>query len=159
MTGSTWTTNDLLVLNRDLRRRLADYRLDIEFGLQPDLRAAVKAAAQRARVEHERDVRRVARSWRHEMSRRSGQAFYIANRRILLADAPSCIYCGEPATTADHVVSRRRGGSHELANLVPACHPCNSEKGPLSVDEWRDLRARKGRSWPPKWTFPQVKQA
>ena len=41
-----------------------------------------------------------------------------------------CVYCGQmPAMGADHVVSMARGGPNSLANLVPACWPCNDAKG------------------------------
>lgn len=58
-----------------------------------------------------------------------------------------CFYCGTPlapmrhgtmhrelsrsprAATVDHLVPKSRGGSNALTNLVPACLPCNTEKG------------------------------
>lgn len=40
----------------------------------------------------------------------------------------SCWMCGGPATTIDHVKPLSKGGSHLLANLRPACKPCNSSK-------------------------------
>lgn len=52
---------------------------------------------------------------------------------VLHASSPpgdnSCFYCGEPATTRDHVQPRSHGGSNSLDNLVPACARCNSLKG------------------------------
>lgn len=48
-------------------------------------------------------------------------------------DHDICRYCGQDQTTAtlhiDHVVSRSRGGLHDMTNLVVACVPCNSRKG------------------------------
>lgn len=73
-----------------------------------------------------------------------------ANRRARLAAAPTipfsvdqlaarmsmwgdrCWMCGATATAADHVKPLARGGSHCLANLRPACKPCNSAK----KDRW-----------------------
>lgn len=49
-------------------------------------------------------------------------AAYQRNRKALLADDPPCVWCGAPATTADHV-----NGDDPTA-LVPACQPCNSRR-------------------------------
>lgn len=40
-----------------------------------------------------------------------------------------CWMCGADADTMDHVKPLRAGGPHILANLRPACRPCNSRKG------------------------------
>lgn len=40
----------------------------------------------------------------------------------------ACWMCGGEATTVDHVKPLSKGGSHLLANLRPACKPCNSSK-------------------------------
>jgi 5-methylcytosine-specific restriction endonuclease McrA len=40
-----------------------------------------------------------------------------------------CWMCGDEATTWDHVKPIILGGPHCLANLRPACKPCNSRKG------------------------------
>ena len=37
-----------------------------------------------------------------------------------------CHWCGQPATTRDHLVPLSAGGAHEPGNIVPACQPCNS---------------------------------
>ena len=44
-----------------------------------------------------------------------------------------CVYCGEPAQTWDHLRGLVKNGSwsgfgHTLANLVPCCDRCNSQK-------------------------------
>jgi 5-methylcytosine-specific restriction endonuclease McrA len=54
---------------------------------------------------------------------------YKANRKQLLAGNPTCHWCGGTATTADHIIEVDRGGTNDLANLVPACNPCNSRRG------------------------------
>jgi 5-methylcytosine-specific restriction endonuclease McrA len=38
--------------------------------------------------------------------------------------------------TEDHVVPRTRGGGDELANLVLACQPCNTDKGSQTIEQW-----------------------
>ena len=41
-----------------------------------------------------------------------------------------CHYCGEaPGATLDHIVPALFGGKYMLWNLVPACQPCNHDKG------------------------------
>jgi 5-methylcytosine-specific restriction endonuclease McrA len=40
-----------------------------------------------------------------------------------------CWMCGDEATAWDHVKPLVAGGLHCLANLRPACTPCNSRKG------------------------------
>ena len=37
---------------------------------------------------------------------------------------------GAPARTTDHVIPKSEGGTDDPANLVAACRPCNSAKGP-----------------------------
>lgn len=47
-----------------------------------------------------------------------------------------CWMCGDPYTDMDHVKPLSKGGAHMLANLRPACAPCNSiksDKWPYSV--------------------------
>ena len=50
--------------------------------------------------------------------------------------------CTGRATTADHLVPRSRGGPDALANLRPACAPCNRQRGDMTLDEWRQLYGR-----------------
>jgi hypothetical protein len=52
-----------------------------------------------------------------------------------------CAYCGQKATTWDHVyptVSKQEftGAGHRIRNLVPCCSPCNSRKG---NKDWREF--------------------
>lgn len=43
----------------------------------------------------------------------------------------ACAYCGrrDRPLCRDHVVPIARGGTNVIANIVPACRPCNSKKG------------------------------
>lgn len=43
-----------------------------------------------------------------------------------------CWMCGGPFEHVDHVKPLSKGGPHALANLRPACAPCNTSKG----DRW-----------------------
>ena len=47
---------------------------------------------------------------------------------VLRRDNYVCRYCGERATTADHVVPKTKGGTDAMNNLVAACRECNSGK-------------------------------
>lgn len=62
----------------------------------------------------------------------------------------ACYYCGcypDSRVTLDHVVPRSRGGSERIENLVPCCETCNSDKGSLSLPEYRALVARRQPAW------------
>jgi len=47
-----------------------------------------------------------------------------------------CGYCGEPATSLDHIVPRFKSGSSNRNNLLPSCQRCNSNKGSFDMKEW-----------------------
>lgn len=47
-----------------------------------------------------------------------------------------CAYCGDHATTIDHVRPKAKGGATERANCVPACLECNVSKAHAPVWLW-----------------------
>jgi hypothetical protein len=62
-----------------------------------------------------------------------------------------CAYgCGRPATCWDHVIPWSEGGSFKMpGNAVPACRPCNLQKGAgdlVEVWEWIDRGVRSDQS-------------
>lgn len=59
---------------------------------------------------------------------------YKKQRLIVLArDGYECAYCGQDATTVDHIVSLKAGGDPiALDNMVACCKRCNSSKGSRS---------------------------
>ncbi len=61
-------------------------------------------------------------------------------RAIREAFDDRCAYCGDPATTMDHVIPLSRGGLHEPENVVPACKPCNFEKHNKMPEDFRAVR-------------------
>ena len=69
-----------------------------------------------------------------------------------------CFYCGEPLSrrraTKDHVVPRSRGGSDSHQNIVNACRVCNSEKGRLLLNEYRQVVAFRLKKDPLTFRFP-----
>jgi HNH endonuclease len=47
-----------------------------------------------------------------------------------------CLYCGAPSESIDHVLPRSRGGISSDENCVPACLPCNGNKGDHDAFTW-----------------------
>jgi hypothetical protein len=52
--------------------------------------------------------------------------------RTLLQTEPGCHYCGDQATSRDHIIPQSVGGKSVWWNLVSACEPCNRAK----ADAW-----------------------
>ena len=52
-----------------------------------------------------------------------------------------CAYCGmqDGKLTQDHIIPLSKGGHHTLANVVPACWPCNRLKG-YTVNKYIPMR-------------------
>lgn len=66
---------------------------------------------------------------------------------VLERDKFTCRYCGDPATSVDHVIPWSRGGRNTMDNLVASCQPCNEAKGDQIVQsDWipppRPVRAQ-----------------
>jgi len=47
-----------------------------------------------------------------------------------------CAYCGDDATSLDHVIPRHKSGETTRKNLVPACRRCNASKASYKLNEW-----------------------
>jgi len=47
----------------------------------------------------------------------------------------SCIYCGKPSESIDHVLPRSRGGTDNWENVTTACLRCNVQKGNRTPEE------------------------
>ena len=75
-------------------------------------------------------VRYVAATWLYRPAAYSRQG-------VLVRDRHRCAYCGEHATTVDHVLPRSRGGQWSWLNTVAACGRCNSRKGDRTPAEAR----------------------
>ncbi len=57
------------------------------------------------------------------------------------SDRLNCVYCGEKATTWDHLTclvkgSKANGPGHRIRNLVPCCRDCNSSKRGIPFKDW-----------------------
>jgi len=49
--------------------------------------------------------------------------------KALQENGGKCVFCGKPATQADHSIPRSRGGDTTPQNLQPTCRSCNQQKG------------------------------
>jgi 5-methylcytosine-specific restriction endonuclease McrA len=47
-----------------------------------------------------------------------------------------CGYCGDSATSLDHIIPKFKSGSSNWYNLVPACQRCNNNKASHDMEEW-----------------------
>ncbi len=57
---------------------------------------------------------------------------------IFERDGHKCVYCGATERlTIDHKVPISRGGQTKTANLLTACHSCNSSKGNQRHEDFR----------------------
>ena len=48
----------------------------------------------------------------------------------------SCIYCGKPSESIDHILPRSKGGLSNTENCVPACLSCNGDKSNNEAFYW-----------------------
>jgi len=48
-------------------------------------------------------------------------------KACLKRDNYTCVECGAPATIADHIISRRKGGADALHNLRSLCRACDNK--------------------------------
>ena len=52
-----------------------------------------------------------------------------------------CAYCGKQIPyeemQVDHVQPIYRGGTNDVDNLLPSCHPCNFYKDSMELEEFR----------------------
>ena len=48
----------------------------------------------------------------------------------------SCIYCGQPSESIDHILPRSKGGLSNTENCVPACLSCNGKKSDNEAFYW-----------------------
>jgi hypothetical protein len=95
--------------------------------------------------------------YRRQLRERSAPGLTQSQRKRLLErwrrQGLPCVYCGDVATTMDHVLPLVRGGTNHEGNLAPCCKRCNSSKAGWTVVEWRSgLRLPPMREALP-WTF------
>lgn len=63
-----------------------------------------------------------------------------------------CAYCGDKPDRLDpdHVMPLSRGGADSIANILPTCAACNSDKAAHTLSEWAVRREAQGK--PPRAT-------
>ncbi|MFD0871717.1 HNH endonuclease [Paenibacillus residui] len=59
--------------------------------------------------------------------------FQAYRKAALTRDHYTCLWCGCPATTVDHIVPSSKGGSDLPRNLIASCSECNSKRGNRSA--------------------------
>jgi 5-methylcytosine-specific restriction endonuclease McrA len=47
-----------------------------------------------------------------------------------------CGYCGDEATSLDHIIPRFKSGSSNRDNLLPSCRRCNTSKASIEMERW-----------------------
>jgi 5-methylcytosine-specific restriction endonuclease McrA len=59
---------------------------------------------------------------------------------VLARDNHKCLYCGNHATTIDHVIPKALGGKSTYDNCVAACQPCNAKKANKTLSQlgWKE---------------------
>jgi len=50
-------------------------------------------------------------------------------KAALRRDRYTCLWCGRPGTTVDHIIPASKGGSDLPHNLLAACMECNTKRG------------------------------
>lgn len=54
-------------------------------------------------------------------------------KAALKRDHHTCLWCGLPATTVDHIIPSSKGGSDTPQNLLASCSECNTKRGNRSA--------------------------
>jgi hypothetical protein len=81
-------------------------------------RANREVAAKRARFDAEGTL------WLYDAPEQNA-----AYRRIVFErDAGTCLWCGKPADTVDHIIPYSEGGVYHPSNLICACRHCNQKR-------------------------------
>jgi 5-methylcytosine-specific restriction endonuclease McrA len=78
---------------------------------------------------------RVIRLVRYVVAKWMYRPAAFSRRGVLTRDRHSCGYCGDDATTVDHVLPQSRGGTWSWHNTVAACARCNHRKANRTPSE------------------------
>lgn len=101
-------------------------------------------------LERMRERARIQHGKRRKWIQAGGVNYTIGEWRALVTTWDGrCAYCGQEPVKLhpDHRTPVARGGLNSIANILPACPPCNFRKHTMTEDEFRDLLAREARSW------------
>jgi 5-methylcytosine-specific restriction endonuclease McrA len=82
----------------------------------------------RAHLENRSRVRKVGNGGSHTREEWAAKADLFGSL---------CVYCGESKPlTRDHKIPLARGGTDDIANILPACRSCNSKKNKQTAAEY-----------------------
>lgn len=89
---------------------------------------------------------RIAVHHRRRAREAGGGSFTAAEWLALIAEyGYHCGYCGrDRPLQPDHRIPLKRGGPNVIANIIPACGPCNQRKAALTEEEFRRRIASEG---------------
>lgn len=59
----------------------------------------------------------------------------FSKARLFQRDGGKCGYCGDKATTMDHIFPKSRGGTETWLNMVSSCFKCNNKKNNRTPEE------------------------
>lgn len=93
-------------------------------------------------AEYHREHPEVGRArWQNYRARRASAAgSFTPSEWLALVETYGgvCAYCGAAGPLeADHRIPLARGGTNDIANILPACRSCNARKHRLTEDEFR----------------------
>jgi len=67
----------------------------------------------------------------------------------------TCYYCGDIAETIDHFIPKIDKGTDEDKNLIPSCRRCNHIKHARTLENFREVMARKVNNMP-RFSIEQI---
>ncbi len=68
----------------------------------------------------------------------------LYRRIVFTRDHSTCLWCGEEATTVDHIIPYSEGGPYHPVNLFCACEKCNQKRKNDDVILFLELLAGEG---------------
>jgi 5-methylcytosine-specific restriction endonuclease McrA len=106
--------------------RVVNRRWPVRTGRDPALNRNFSPAKTRGTC----DVSAVqGQNWPMSGSWKAPPGWKSIRRAVFAAKGRVCVWCGQPATTVDHVIPAAAGGQATLDNLVPSCARCNFSRG------------------------------
>ncbi len=92
-------------------------------------------------AQYHREHREVGRArWQNYRARkRAADGSFTPSEWLTLVetDQGRCAYCGSTSVLeADHRIPLARGGTHLIANILPACRSCNARKHHMTEEEF-----------------------